>query len=95
MSDIIPATIIWWIVAVDLPLLTTFVVVTARFRRDMDQTIVALRDALNYYKLEVAQSYASIGQLKDLESRLVAHLLRIETKLENTRNNASHIHGGL
>jgi hypothetical protein len=86
MSDIIPVTIIWWIVAVDIPLLTSFAIMLSRFRRDMDSGLTILRDALTHYKLEVAQSYASISQMKDLESRLVAHLLRIESKLEQARN---------
>ena len=31
--------------------------------------------------MEVAQRYASIGYLKDVETRLTEHLLRIEAKL--------------
>ncbi|HEY1097038.1 MAG TPA: hypothetical protein VGF14_07340 [Alphaproteobacteria bacterium] len=86
MNDIIPATIIWWIVTVDIPLITGFLIMISRVRREADSAIASVRDALVSYKLDVAQSYASITQMKDLESRLVAHLLRIETKLENTRN---------
>lgn len=32
--------------------------------------------------MEVAQRYASIGYLKDVETRLTEHLLRIEAKLD-------------
>ena len=77
-------TILWWIVTIDVPLLTGFIMMATRFKRDIDTSILFLRDALTSYKLEVAQAYASIQQLKDLEGRLVAHLLRIETKLENS-----------
>ncbi|MBI3504146.1 MAG: hypothetical protein HY059_04840 [Proteobacteria bacterium] len=41
-----------------------------------------LRHALAEFKLEVARGYASIGYIKDVESRLTAHLLRIEAKLD-------------
>lgn len=84
MNDALIPTVLWWIVAVDVPLLTSFVMTALRFKRDLDVAVTSLREALTHYKLEVAQAYASIQQLKDLEARLVAHLLRIETKLENS-----------
>lgn len=43
-----------------------------------------LREALSAFKLEVAKSYASVSDLRDLETRLVSHLLRIEAKLDTT-----------
>lgn len=92
MPDFIPAPVLWWIVAIDIPLLTSFISVFSRFRRETDNHISTLRDTLAHYKLEVAQSYASISQMKDLESRLVAHLLRIESKLEQTRTHALKTH---
>jgi hypothetical protein len=88
MTDLIPGPILWWIVAVDIPLFTTIFSIFSRFRRETEDHLSALRDTLAHYKLEVAQSYASISQMKDLESRLVAHLLRIESKLEHTRTHA-------
>ena len=84
MNETVIPTILWWIVAVDVPLLSGFVMMATRFKRDVDTSLQYLRDALTSYKLEVAHAYASIQQLKDLEARLVAHLLRIETKLENS-----------
>lgn len=41
------------------------------------------REDLAAYKLEVAKSYASTGYLKDVEARLMAHLVRIEAKLDD------------
>jgi len=38
----------------------------------------AVRDELNAYKLLVAEKYASIGYLKDVEARLVTTLEKIE-----------------
>lgn len=80
----IPDQLIWWITAVDIPLITGFVISLNRIRHTLDTQIMHLRDMLTAYKLEVAQNYASVNNVKDLESRLIAHLLRIETKLDNT-----------
>ena len=43
-----------------------------------------LRDALYAFKLEVAKTYASQWDLRELETRIVEHLLRIESKLDVT-----------
>ncbi|MCD8494062.1 MAG: hypothetical protein LRY39_01340 [Alphaproteobacteria bacterium] len=43
-----------------------------------------LRDALNAFKLEVAKTYASQNDLRQVELRIVDHLLRIEAKLDTT-----------
>lgn len=80
----IPDTLFWWITAIDIPVMTGFVVAFNRLRNGTDNQIAEMRERLNAYKLEVAQNYASINHVKDLESRLIAHLLRIETKLDNT-----------
>jgi len=82
--NLVPDQLIWWITAVDVPLVTAFVVSFNRMRQGLDQQLGDLRDRFTTYKLEVAQNYASINHVKDLESRLIAHLLRIETKLDNT-----------
>ncbi len=84
MSDLFSHTILWWVVTVDIPIFTAVLVMMARIRRHFDERQEILRETLANYKLEVAQSYASINQLKDLESRVIAHLLRIETKLDHT-----------
>lgn len=80
----IPDQLIWWITAVDIPLITAFIISLTRTRQMLDTRIATLHDNLTAYKLEVAQNYASINHVKDLESRVIAHLLRIETKLDNT-----------
>ena len=84
MNPFIPDQLIWWITAVDIPMITAFVFSLNRMRNAVDEQLHDLRDRFTAYKLEVAQSYASINHVKDLESRLIAHLLRIETKLDNT-----------
>ena len=43
-----------------------------------------LREALSSFKLEVAKHYAPASEMRELEDRIVAHLLRIEAKLDKT-----------
>jgi hypothetical protein len=85
----------WWITAIELPALCGLFWMIWRGRRDHDQANHHLRDvietrnsqmreALSAFKLEVAKTYAAISDLKDVESRLVGHLLRIESKLDVT-----------
>lgn len=80
----IPEQLIWWITAVDIPLVTAFLVTLNRLRQTLETRMQFLHEQLTAYKLEVAQNYASINHVKDLESRVIAHLLRIENKLDNT-----------
>jgi hypothetical protein len=83
----------WWATAVELPALAGLFWLGWRNRRDLDGEMednrraferghAQLREALSAYKLEVAQSYASIAYMKDVEKRLTAHLERIEYKLD-------------
>lgn len=83
----------WWLTAVELPALAGLFWLQQRQRedftrllenanRDSRTAIHAIRAALADYKLEVAQTYASLGLLKDVETRLTEHLLRIENKLD-------------
>ena len=85
----------WWITVVDLPALGALFALIWRTRRDCEHAVRHLREvvdarnsqmreALAAFKLEVAKSYASIADMKELETRLVAHLLRIEAKLDST-----------
>lgn len=91
----IPEELIWWISAVELPVLAGLFWLIWRTRQEGDQAARhlqnmldrrsdQLREALHAFKLEVAKTYASQTDLRDLESRLVGHLLRIEAKLDST-----------
>jgi len=93
--DLFSQELVWWITVFDLPAMTGLFVFIWRTRREAEdhtrhlQDIVEtrnnqLRDALAAFKLEVAKSYASISDMKELEVRLVGHLLRIEAKLDKT-----------
>lgn len=89
--------LIWWITAVELPVLAGLFWLGWRNRRDMETGISDarhecetglrwLRESLSAYKLEVAKSYASIPYLKEVERRLTSHLVRIEDKLDSYRS---------
>ncbi len=85
--------VVWWITAVELPVLGGLFWLITRVRHDADDALEALRtradaaqtqvrESLAAYKLEVAKTYVSLATLKDVEKRLTDHLLRIEHKLE-------------
>ncbi len=91
MSD----DLMWWITVVDVPALAGLLILIWRTREDtqdavdemqlvLDRRCEQLRDALAGFKLEVAKNYASRKDLRDVESRIVEHLLRIEAKLDET-----------
>lgn len=85
--------LVWWISAVELPVLGGLFWLINRTRRESEAALERLRsraetartqvrEALAAYKLEVAKTYVSFETLKDVETRLTDHLLRIERKLE-------------
>jgi hypothetical protein len=85
----------WWITVFDLPAMAGLFWLIWRTRQDCDHSVHKLqclldhrsdqlRDALHAFKLEVAKNYASQSDLRELEARLVGHLLRIESKLDTT-----------
>jgi hypothetical protein len=87
--------LVWWITVIDLPALGGLFWMIWRTRKENENDIGHLRDvvdsrnaqmreALAAFKLEVAKSYASVGDMRELEARLVSHLLRIEAKLDST-----------
>lgn len=85
----------WWITVFDLPAMAGLFWLIWRTRLDnedavdnlqnmLDHRSDQMRDALHAFKLEVAKTYASHTDLRDLEGRLTSHLLRIESKLDAT-----------
>ncbi len=93
--SLISQDLVWWITVFDLPAMAGLFVLIWRTRRDHEEAIEhvrrmqarrsdQLREALSAFKLEVAKTYASHTDLRDLENRLVDHLLRIEAKLDAT-----------
>ncbi len=95
MKTILDSGLLWWITVIDIPALSALFWMIIRTRKEneisrqhiqelLEVRCHQLREALGAFKLEVAKSYASIGEMKDLEGRIVSHLLRIESKLDRT-----------
>ncbi|HYD31868.1 MAG TPA: hypothetical protein VEB64_13595 [Azospirillaceae bacterium] len=91
---------VWWITAVELPVMGGLLLLINRLRHYVDTTLDAfrlrvdtaqtqVRESLAAYKLEVAKTYVSMSTLKDVEQRLTDHLLRIEAKLDDVAHEGS------
>ena len=76
--------LIWWITVVDLPALAGLLWMILHLRKETQSSLDELNDDLQEFKLEVAKTYASQSDMRSIEKRLVAHLLRIESKLDAT-----------
>jgi hypothetical protein len=87
----------WWVTAVELPAMGGLALLLWRAHQDSDRRMDELehrldvgmgqsREALSAYKLEVAKSYVTTSTLKDVESRLTEHLVRIEAKLDGCQS---------
>lgn len=85
----------WWVSVIELPVLTGLFWLVWRIRDEADAKLdelraqlenrsQQLREALAAHRLEVARSYAQSADVKDLDRRLISHLLRIEAKLDAT-----------
>jgi preprotein translocase subunit SecA len=95
VMDPIPQALLFWITAFELPALAGLLGLILKLRRDiqvmisdlqqrLDQRWAQHNDALTNYKLEALKSFATMHDVKDIEARLVGHLLRIEAKLDVT-----------
>lgn len=91
----ISSDLAWWITVFDLPAMAGLFWLIWRTRQDSEKAVDhlhallarrcdQLREALNAFKLEVAKTYASQTDMRELEGRLTGHLLRIESKLDAT-----------
>lgn len=63
----------WWITAIEIPALAGLLAL-----------VLKMREALAQEKLEAMKAFASVSAVRELEQRLVSHLLRIEAKLDTT-----------
>lgn len=87
--------LLWWITVVDLPALAGLLFMIWRLRSETTKTIEAinlkvdvrsdqLREGLHAFKLEAAKTYVSQQNLTAKEKGLIAHLIKIEEKLDAT-----------
>ena len=71
-----------WVTMIELPLLAALFRIICRQKKDCENSVGFCKDALAEFKLHVARNYVSVNYLKDVETRLTDHLLRIEKKLD-------------
>jgi hypothetical protein len=95
MNVVFESDLLWWVTAALLPVFSGMFWLIFTIRREaadaievlhetLDVRSSQLKEALSSFKLEVAKTYASVSDMKDLEGRIVSHLLRIEAKLDQT-----------
>lgn len=86
----------WWVLAVEIPAFVGLFKWFLSIKQNLEEEISGIRashdanhifnrEELAAYKLYVANNYVSNSYLKDVETRLTNHLLRIETKLDEVR----------
>lgn len=63
----------WWITVIELPALAGLLALVLR-----------MREQVAAEKLDNIRHFASVHAVRELEKRLVSHLLRIEAKLDTT-----------
>ncbi len=96
-----PTHMVWWVTVIDIPVASALFWMIWRGRRETESRLDHLhqlletrhsqmRESLSAYKLEVAKTYSTQSDLRNLESRLVAHLLRIESKLDKQVERTTH-----
>lgn len=74
----------WWIAVIELPILSALFWLIWNARREFESGFMKINHALAEHRIEVARTYAETRDLRIIESRLTAHLLRIEAKLDVT-----------
>lgn len=95
METILDSGLIWWISVIEIPAISTLFYLILRLRALNDHNITEIRgllelrnnqikESLSAFQLETARTYACINDVKDIELRIIKHLLRIEEKLDKT-----------
>ena len=84
---------LWWITAVEAPVVAALFWMIHGLRGDMHQrfergdqresdALSRTRDELAQFKIEVARTYVPLSLIRDLDRRISDHLIRIEEKIE-------------
>jgi hypothetical protein len=73
MDDFFSNNLMWWVSVFEIPALGGLLAL-----------FLKLRETVTLDKLDALRSFADVGDVRELERRLVAHLLRIEAKLDVT-----------
>lgn len=84
MEENIFELLAWWISVIELPILSLLFWMIWNSRREFERGLMKINQALADHRIEVARTYAETRDLRIIENRLTAHLLRIEAKLDVT-----------
>ena len=88
---IMDGSLIWWITVIEIPVLSGLFWMVQKIRSYTEEELQIIHRDFTALQLEIARSYASSNDVKEIEARLVAHLLRIEYKLDETALKAEAI----
>lgn len=83
----------WWVSVIMMPALSALVWWIWRMQIHIGELRSQFHNLLAEFKLDVAKNYASNASLREVEGRLVAHLNRIEAKLD--WHSRRTMHGGV
>lgn len=72
----------WWITVIGIPIVGALFWLRFHDRDELDNSLRALKEELANYKLLVATSFVSGSYLKEVEGRIMAHLEKIEKKID-------------
>lgn len=81
----------WWIAVIEVPVLSALFWMIWNTRKEFDTGLMKMQTLLAEHRLEVARTYAESRDLRIIENRLTAHLLRIEAKLDVTAMKAERL----
>jgi hypothetical protein len=84
---------LWWITAVEAPVVAALFWMIHGLRREVQDRIERgdqrdsdalsrTREDLAQFKIEVARTYVPLSLIRDLDRRIADHLIRIEEKLD-------------
>ncbi len=94
---------LWLVTGMDIPMLMTMIWLAIKYYKetekrlnDVEKLFETIRgnfeQKLLDYKLHVANEYARLSMVKEMEMRVVSHLLRIESKLDVTALKTEAVH---
>lgn len=72
----------WWIAVIELPIISALFWLIWNSRREFENGLMKVHQSLADHRIEVARTYAETRDIRIIENRLTAHLLRIEAKLD-------------
>ena len=92
--------LVWWISAVEAPIVGALFYMINGLRRDLHDRIdrdtqreteamARTREDLSEFKLEVARSYVPLSLIREVDRRLSQQLMRIEEKLEQAAHSSA------